>query len=141
MGFNEPDQPTQSNLTPTAAARLWRKIESCYAFSNGTVGYRHCTQHARELTQWARERQVREVWITEFAQLPCYSDISDTARFAQRMALFYRRNWRIRRYAWFQLTMQGDEPWGFGASCNTSLVNYQNDRLTKLGIWYRAIIK
>ncbi len=30
MGFNEPDQPSQSNLTPAAAAQLWHTLELKY---------------------------------------------------------------------------------------------------------------
>jgi putative glycosyl hydrolase len=30
MGFNEPDSPSQSNLSPTEAAILWRQIEQTY---------------------------------------------------------------------------------------------------------------
>ena len=178
MGFNEPDQQTQSNMTPEQAAEAWREIEQYYqnaklvspspldiswlddwwdayfarfgrsprihavaghfyGFSDGAQAYKNAVRHLDELSNFAKRKGVEAIWITELAQLPCYSDQADTATFIERIVPVYKQCELVTRIAWFQVTMQGDEPWGFGAMCNTSLVNWTTGDLTVIGHAYK----
>jgi hypothetical protein len=96
-----------------------------------------CKAVLEEFISWARDKGVREVWLTEYAFLPCLPEgIDGSVAFMRGMREYVDREDMITRDAWFQLTYRGDESWAFGEKCNTSLVWFDDGGLTRLGIEY-----
>jgi hypothetical protein len=178
LGFNEPELKSQSNITPTQGAILWREIEQvypdkklvspsasiawltqwysdyvnlygrppkmdvvgshCYGPWNVNTAVGTCKSGAENIVRWAKTRGINEVWITEFAMLPCWSGgESDSVEFMKQMIEYYKEKELITRWAWFQTSYIGNEPWSFGPYCNTSLVDFYSGELTEIGKAYK----
>ena len=108
----------------------------CYSsdVSSGHNAAVDCQRKMTDAIAWGQERGIGEVWVSEFAFLPCWGEDK---------ALEYMRklvDWfppEVTRYAWFQLSYSGGEGWGWGEDCNTSLVGFEDGQLTPLGSTYR----
>lgn len=177
MGFNEPELPSQANISPRDAAVLWREIESiypskylvspsvlylswldrwyseyqnlygrsprvdavgvhCYGGWNALEAITLCKAKLEATITWAEERGIRQIWVTEYAYLPCMEGVQGSIDFMEAMREYFDSKEIITRDAWFQLSYRGDEPWAFGPHCNTSLVDFYTGRKTALGDAY-----
>jgi hypothetical protein len=180
MGFNEPELSTQSNITPTLGAELWRQMEQdypdkrlvspsaslswlsqwwnayvgmygqaprvdavgshCYGAWSAATAISKCQSDADQTVAWTQAHGVGEVWVTEFAHLPCWEGGEvGSIEFMQAMVAYYRQQPTITRWAWFQNAYHGTEPWSFGPDCNTSLVDIDTGQLTPMGEAYKAL--
>jgi hypothetical protein len=91
---------------------------------------------------WAWFHNVPEVWVTEFGHLPCWPDgNAGTVEFMQTMVTYYKEQPTITRWAWFQASYNGDEPWAFGPYCNTSLIDIDTGEMTPFGTEYQALLE
>lgn len=106
----------------------------CYWFGDVRSAIEHCKTLTRNAIEWSTRRHIYQVWITEYAYLPC---LGDSERFMVEMMLFFDSEPIVARDAWFQLSYMGEEPWAFGENCNTSLVDFYSGRLTELGKAYK----
>lgn len=180
LGFNEPDLPTQANITPTLAAELWHEIERvypdkrlvspsvlslawlnewygacrvlygraprldaiavhCYGAWTAAGGAMTCIDTLGRFVDWAKAHDVPEVWITEYAFLPCWSEGEPgSIEFMDAMQTYFKSEPAITRHAWFQLSYEGRESWSWGSHCNTSLIDFKSGELTPLGVAYRG---
>ena len=112
----------------------------CYGAYDAQFAVTKCTAAADAIVAWASDRGVPEVWVTEFAHLPCWPEgDAGTIEFMQAMVEHYYTNPTITRWAWFQTSYRGDEPWAFGPACNTSLVDFDTWELTAFGIEYAKL--
>lgn len=111
----------------------------CYAGWTWQEAANTCIARVGEAVSWAKERGIKEVWVTEFAYLPCWPDgVEGSILFMQAMIDYFESEPMVTRYAWFQMAYRGDEPWAFGGTCNTSLANVHTWELTPLGEAYRS---
>lgn len=109
----------------------------CYAALNPSHSIYQCKELSREAMQWATDRNISEVWVTEYAYLPCLKGgVQGSIDFMVAMREYFDSEPMITRDAWFQLSYKGDEPWAWGPSCNTSLVDFYSGELTVLGEAY-----
>lgn len=109
----------------------------CYGAWDAAAAISKCEAMADATVAWARDHGIGEVWVTEFAHLPCWSEGEvGSIEFMQAMVAYYRDTPEITRWAWFQNYYHGDEPWAFGPYCNTSLAE-EDGTLTPLGEAYR----
>jgi hypothetical protein len=113
----------------------------CYGAYNAEWSIAKCKASARDTIAWAVGRGIAEVWVTEFAHLPCWIGEADSIKFMQAMVTYYRKTPTITRWAWFQNSYRSDEPWAFGTDCNTSLVDIDTGELTTLGSAYKALME
>lgn len=111
----------------------------CCGPYNAATAIAWCEANAGHVVAWAVDRGISEVWVTEFAHLPCWIDNADSIKFMQAMVTYYRKTPTITRWAWFQNSYHGDEPWAFGPDCNTSLVDIDTGERTALGEAYREL--
>lgn len=174
MGFNEPDQAGQADMTPLEGATAWRELEEaypdrslvspgvsrlgwleewrqayidtygepprvdalgfhCYGAFNAAAAFETCKAQTRNAVALAGRWGVDEVWLTEFAMVPCWNGMDDSIAFLRSMLDWLSTQPKVSRAAWFQTTYRGDESWAFGPDCNTSLVDYDTGELTPLG--------
>lgn len=113
----------------------------CYGEWTAAQSINKCTASANAAVTWAQARDVPEVWITEFAHLPCWPEgDAGIIEFMETMVAHYRADPTITRWAWFQNSYHGDEPWAFGSYCNTSLVDIDTGELTAFGEAYRELM-
>lgn len=112
----------------------------CYGAWTVDCAVSKCKLHADSLIVWAEARDISEVWITEFAFLPCWPEgDAGTLQFMEEMVVYYQALPRVTRWAWFQNSYHGDEPWAFGPACNTSLVDIDTGELTAFGTMYSTL--
>jgi len=111
-----------------------------HCYDSWAIGTGKCQQRAADFMAWAQERDIGEVWVTEFGRQTCYPGGTQAAiEFMHEMVRYFNREPTITRYAWFQLSYRcdGSEPWAFPPGCDTSLVNWETGELTALGEVYR----
>jgi hypothetical protein len=106
----------------------------CYLYSW------ECQEMTSQYLQWSQAWGVPEIWITEFAALPCRYANQDAALADAEVFI----NWtatqpRITRLAWFAELIYGHEPWSF-ATCNPSLFNASLQQ-TAFGSLYQRIAR
>lgn len=175
MGFNEPDQPDQSNISAANAAVMWQQIEQNYPnrklvapapsqlHPNWLVDFRNayiakygkpprldalamhcymataadCMELAQTFESWAQAWGVKEIWLTEFAFLPCLSG-SDAQAIAEGQTLisWVENQPLYTRMAWFASRIQGTESWAM--SCNTPLLDWTTRSQSTYGKMYAA---
>lgn len=110
-----------------------------HCYDSWTPGSGKCQDRADAFVAWAQEREIPEVWVTEFGRQTCYWGGEQAAvEFMQEMVQHFEREPMITRYAWFQATYKcdGSEPWAFPPGCDTSLVDWDTGELTALGEAY-----
>jgi hypothetical protein len=96
LGFNEPDYPFQSNLTPEQAARLWPQLERTGLRLGSPAPAIPTDGWLARFMQLARARHLR----VDFIALHYYQDFTDPHAVAQlRRALIAIHN-RYRRPIW-----------------------------------------
>jgi hypothetical protein len=109
----------------------------CYGEWSAEASITKCKAVAGSFVAWAEAHGVPEVWITEFALLPCWpGGVPDVLEFMAAMVAFFRDDPMITRWAWFQVSYMGTESWSFGPYCNTSLVDYYTGEITDMGAVY-----
>jgi len=106
----------------------------CYMMMGGEGG---CKSHLERFIALAAQYGIGEVWVTEFAYVPISGEGYDAAvAWMLDITAWMEVQPMITRYAWFELAYTGAEPWAWGTDRNTSLVDYDTGRLTKLGCAY-----
>jgi hypothetical protein len=78
-----------------------------------------------------------QVWVTEWAWMG--ADFQKGLEYMVLMRAWMEQDARIDRYAWFELSYRGDEPWAFDV--NTSLVGYYSGAMTDYGRAYRGFYR
>lgn len=155
----EQDYPDKKLVSPSASLgwlRDWYAIywtvygeapridavgHHCYGAWNEAFSIAKCKQSVDAVVEWAWVHNIPEVWVTEFAHLPCWPEgDAGTIKFMEAMVTHYRANPTITRWAWFQTSYHGTEPWSFGPYCNTSLVDIDTGELTAFGEAYKDLI-
>lgn len=170
MGFNEPNESSQSNITPSQSVPLWHRIEERFPdkellapapsqtdpawivdFRNDyiqTYGYpprldglaAHCyvasALDCEALIQWyidrANEWGVPEVWLTEFAYMPCTTSPRSPLTESNSLIDWMERNPKVTRYAWYTNRQPPADPcW------STALFDWYTGSITVYGTMYR----
>jgi hypothetical protein len=104
--------------------------------------YRWTAEDCISLTQWylarAKEWGISEVWVSEFAFLPCGNrSIAQAEAEMEQYIQWMKGNPKITRYAWFASRIRGDEWWAFQPrECNTPLLDFDRGSLTAFGNGY-----
>jgi hypothetical protein len=107
----------------------------CHGPCNPQGAIEYCQREANRAAAFAREYGA-EVLVTEFTHLPCWDEgVPGSIEFMEDMVPFYRDHQDIAMWFWFGNFMEGDEDWGYGPDCNTSLV-HEDGTLTVLGEAY-----
>lgn len=87
---------------------------------------------------WGDDWGVDEVWLTEWALLPCQEGYeAKCLAFMQEMKVWLADQPKLTRYAWFQLAFRGDEDWWVSGGCNSSLRDFFTHEITPLGEQYQ----
>jgi len=103
----------------------------CYAWTDDvTTAVDYCKQQVTS----AHTLGLGNVWVTEWAWLG--SDQADGVAYMLRMRAWMDQDPRVERYAWFQLSYSGEEPWALAP--NASLVQFDTGALTQYGISHRG---
>lgn len=87
-----------------------------------------CIDLVQKYISWAREWDVPEIWVTEFA----FEDWAEAQVFIEWM----EREPIVRRYAWFASRIDGDESWAKEMGWKAPLLD-ADDALTLWGEHYR----
>lgn len=87
-----------------------------------------CIALTEKYIEWAKEWNVPEVWVTEFA----FEDWAEAQVFIDWM----KREPMVKRYAWFAGRVDGDESWAQGMGWKAPLFDRDNT-LTLFGQNYR----
>lgn len=173
MGFNEPDLTGQAGMTPQAAVKYWRIVESRFperklvapapshlhlewlpqfrAVYRAEVGRYprfdalavHCYDSAaqciavvKQFEAWAREWGVPEIWVTEFAFVPAWSQ--DAEGEARAFMAYLGQRPMVTRVAPFLSYGSGcDEYWpDCRPDANPALLHADLMTPTDIGRWY-----
>lgn len=112
----------------------------CYGAWSAAQGTAGCTDKVDVYVDLAQFWGIPEVWVTEFGYLPCWPDGEEgVLAFMEGMVDYYRQNPTVTRWAWFQTSYYGTEPWSFGPHCNTSLIDIETGALTPFGVLYEEL--
>lgn len=113
----------------------------CYGAWSTQSAISQCIASVNQAVTFAQVYDIPEVWVTEFAYLPCWPEGEQgSVEFMQAMVEHYKSVPEIKRWAYFQTSYYGTEPWSFGPTCNTSLVNIETGELTIQGQAYRELL-
>jgi hypothetical protein len=84
----------------------------------------------------AKEWGVSEVWVTEYATLPCrYASLDEALQAGRDLTRWIRENPTITRFAWYGARLQPGDGWP--AECITPLADFETGNLTIWGEMYR----
>lgn len=164
MGFNEPDVPTQANLTPHAAALLWRQIEQQHPtqrlVSPATVidagwlaAFRD--EYRTLYGDWPRIDALAIHWYGDPALLDARLNAVEAEADAwgvgevwvtefsaptidgfRAMLDTLRQHPRVTRYAPFAARISGAEVWAQGGGADRPLIDFETGLLTYYGLAY-----
>ena len=87
-------------------------------------------------TAFAHSHGIGQIWITEFGLVT--SDYAEMKKFMKTAIPVIQSFSLVTRYAWFQQSYKGSEPWAFSNCYNMSLEDYYTGALTALGDIYRG---
>ena len=87
-------------------------------------------------TSLAMLYDIGQIWVTEFGLVT--EDYDAMQSFMQYAILALQSFELVTRYAWFQQSYRGSEPWAFQNCYNMSLEDYYTGKLTELGKIYRG---
>ena len=85
---------------------------------------------------FANKHSIAEIWLTEWGMV--HLDLAPQIQFMKDAIPVIESYDLITRYAWFQQSYRGDEPWAFSNCHNMSLEDYYTGKLTELGKIYRG---
>ena len=94
-----------------------------------------CIQLGQTYESWATAWGVKEVWLTEFAFLPCLLGSDDRAvGEGQTMINWIESQPTITRMAWFASRIEGTETWAM--DCNSPLLDWDTGAQSVYGKMY-----
>lgn len=104
----------------------------CYA-SNADA----CTTFLKSAIAWGKARGIHQVLVSEYAILPCSTDVNYALAEAEKLTSWMDSQPEIIGYAWFAARITGSEWWALRPQpqCNTALVT-EAGQLTEFGVWY-----
>jgi hypothetical protein len=127
----------------------------CHIYTSGYAGVKPGQQIAafKAEVNWYIQKSAEwgcpfGVWINEWAFVPCWTTRA-MALANMKLALeWLEQEPGVFRYAWFEASFVGDEPWAFhphipttdptyATVCNSSLIDWNTQQLTDFGIAYR----
>jgi len=84
----------------------------------------------------AKEWGVPEVWVTEYATMPCrYASVDETLQAGRDLTRWIREQPTITRFAWYGARLRPGDGWP--GECITPLADYDTGSLTIWGDMYR----
>jgi len=141
------DYPGVFHLSPAVAniawLRVWftminRKPDAIAIHPYVNPGMEDPVGHFRsvlaEASEFANQTVLDRVWITEFAMVSSCPD--QIEEYMPKALAVIKEFPKVTRYAWFQLSYEGTEPWGFPQYANLSLLDYSTGQATRLGRLY-----
>lgn len=150
LGFNEPDRPDQSNLSPQEAAMLWGYIEAYYP-NKKLISPAPSHENPEWLREWHALAHPRLAGLAVHCYLPtaqeCMTLVQKYIAWAQEWNVpeiwvteFAFQDWTeaaqyifwmerqplITHYAWFATRIDGDEKWAQGMGWKAPLFDKDN---------------
>ncbi len=111
------------------------RIDALGIHAYGT--FEDCRTAIIEANEWAEAHGIKDVWLTEFAYLPCWEGgMNASVEFMNSMFEWLSTSpeaEKDKRAAHFMTSYTGEEPWSPPLECNTSLIDWDTGELSPLG--------